>query len=130
MRYSCLAARRGAARKDDVPHEDVIGPVVEPTYRWICTYCEATDLAESPEMARLAIDVHVSVFHAPAREAIRAHGEANGRVLGEEGYGGGLPPPPPGPVRQLPPEDRPPAPPPSGTRRLRSWWRTIRRRGR
>jgi hypothetical protein len=102
--------------------------VVEPTYRWICTYCEATDLAESPEMARLAVDVHVSVFHAPAREAIRTHGEAAGRILVERDGGQGARPAGRA-MRELPPEDRPPAPPPSGTRRLLSWWRTIARRG-
>ncbi len=40
----------------------------EPIYRWVCTYCDASGEAESSEMARLAVDTHVSLFHAPARE--------------------------------------------------------------
>jgi hypothetical protein len=40
----------------------------EPTYRWVCTYCDASGMAESSEMARLAIDVHVSVQHPHALE--------------------------------------------------------------
>jgi len=102
--------------------------VVEPTYRWVCTYCEASDLVESPEMARLAIDVHVSVFHAQPREAIRAQGEQDGRILVEHGGGQGAPRAA-RPRRELPPEDRPPEPPPSGARLVLSWWRTVLRRG-
>jgi hypothetical protein len=101
---------------------------VEPTYRWVCTYCEATDLAESPEMARLAIDVHVSVFHAPAREAIGAQGEQAGRILVERGRARGARPAG-RPMGELPPDDRLPEPPPSGTRLVLSWWRTVLRRG-
>jgi hypothetical protein len=101
--------------------------VVEPTYRWVCTHCEASDLVESPEMARLAIDVHVSVFHAQPREAITAPGEPDGRVLVENG--GGQAARPARPRRELPPEDRPPEPPPTGARLVVSWWRTVLRRG-
>ena len=102
--------------------------MVEPTYRWVCTYCEASDLVESSEIARLAIDVHVSVFHAPAREAVRAQGEPAGRILVEQGgvqgaQRSGRP------MRELPPDDRPPEPPPSGARLILSWWRTVLRRG-
>jgi hypothetical protein len=101
--------------------------VVEPTYRWVCTHCEASDLVESPEMARLAIDVHVSVFHAQPREAITAPGEPDGGVLVENG--GGQAARPARPRRELPPEDRPPEPPPTGARLVVSWWRTVLRRG-
>jgi hypothetical protein len=102
--------------------------VVEPTYRWVCTYCEASDLVESPEMARLAIDVHVSVFHAQPREAITAQGEPDGRILVEQG-GGQVAPRAALPRRELPPDDRPPEPPLSGARLVLSWWRTVLRRG-
>ena len=37
--------------------------MAEPTYQWVCTYCDASGMAESSEMARLAVDVHVSVQH-------------------------------------------------------------------
>ncbi|HYY78912.1 MAG TPA: hypothetical protein VFD04_06970 [Actinomycetes bacterium] len=40
----------------------------EPTYRWVCTFCDACGEAESSEMARLAVDVHVSVAHPHALE--------------------------------------------------------------
>jgi hypothetical protein len=59
----------------------------EATYRWVCTYCDASDLAESPEMAKLAVDVHVSLFHGPAREGIRTHGEPDGSVLAQQAGG-------------------------------------------
>jgi hypothetical protein len=104
--------------------------VAEPTYRWFCTYCEASDLMESPEMARLAIDVHVSVLHAQPREAIMAQGEQDGRILVEQGGGRGQGAPRAGrPRRELPPDDRPPEPPPSGARLVLSWWRAALRRG-
>jgi hypothetical protein len=41
----------------------------EPIYRWVCTYCDASGTSENSEMARLAVDVHVSMFHSPAAEA-------------------------------------------------------------
>jgi hypothetical protein len=102
--------------------------VVEPTYRWVCTHCEASDLAESPEMARLAIDVHVSVFHVQPREPITAQGEQDGRILVEHG-GGQAASRPARPRRELPPDDRPPEPPPTRARQVLSWWRTLLRRG-
>lgn len=51
------------------------------SFRWVCTYCEVSDLAESPEMAKLAVDVHVSLFHGAPREGIRTQGEPEGTVL-------------------------------------------------
>jgi hypothetical protein len=42
--------------------------MAEPTYQWVCTYCDASGMAESSEMARLAVDVHVSVQHPHALE--------------------------------------------------------------
>jgi hypothetical protein len=59
----------------------------EATYRWICTYCDASDVAESPEMAKLAVDVHVSLFHEPTREEIRAQSGPEGNVLTQQGDG-------------------------------------------
>ena len=92
------------------------------TYRWVCTYCDASDLAESPEMAKLAVDVHVSLFHGPAaRQEIGRHGEPNGNVLmrqeGEPAATGpaGLP------ARHTPGRLPVPSPSPRG-----SWWRTRR----
>jgi hypothetical protein len=102
--------------------------VVEPTYRWVCSYCDTSDVAESSEMVRLAIDVHVSVFHAPARrEVIRAQGESAGTTLVESG--GQAAQRPKQPRHELPPDDRPPEPPRSGARLARFWWRTVLRRG-
>jgi hypothetical protein len=43
----------------------------EPLYRWVCTMCGISDEAESAEMARLNIDVHVQVTHPSAREPVR-----------------------------------------------------------
>lgn len=34
----------------------------------MCTYCDASGMAESSEMARLAVDVHVLVRHPHAPE--------------------------------------------------------------
>jgi hypothetical protein len=42
--------------------------MAEPTYRWVCTYCDASGMAESSEMARLTVDIHVSVQHPHALE--------------------------------------------------------------
>jgi hypothetical protein len=44
------------------------GLMAEPTYQWVCTCCDASGMAESSEMARLAVDVHVSVQHQRAPE--------------------------------------------------------------
>jgi hypothetical protein len=37
--------------------------MVEPTFQWVCTYCDASGTSESPEMAQLAVEVHLSVQH-------------------------------------------------------------------
>jgi hypothetical protein len=42
-----------------------------PVYRWVCTICGIADEAESPEMARLHIDLHVQVAHAETQDATR-----------------------------------------------------------
>jgi hypothetical protein len=57
----------------------------EPIYRWVCTYCQVSDLAESSEMARLAVDTHVSLFHTPASERVWAQAGSVGPVLVEPG---------------------------------------------
>lgn len=57
----------------------------EPIYRWVCTYCQVSDVVESPEMARLAVDVHVSLFHTPASKRVRAQAGSVGPVLVEPG---------------------------------------------
>jgi hypothetical protein len=58
----------------------------EPIFRWVCTFCDASGEAESSEMARLAVESHVSMFHSPARESEtgRASGsdQANSRFRG------------------------------------------------
>lgn len=48
----------------------------EPIYRWECTFCGISDEAESPEMARLNIDLHVRVAHPSARGSVRVQDEA------------------------------------------------------
>jgi hypothetical protein len=42
--------------------------MVEPTYRWVCSYCDASGLAESSEMAQLGVEVHLSIQHPHAIE--------------------------------------------------------------
>ena len=49
----------------------------EPIFRWVCTFCDASGEAESSEMARLAVESHVSMFHSPARESETGHGIAH-----------------------------------------------------
>ncbi len=51
---------------------------MEPTYRWVCTYCDAFGMAESPEMAQLAVEVHLSVQHPQAVERDRSGGHEDG----------------------------------------------------
>jgi hypothetical protein len=51
---------------------------VEPSYRWVCTYCDASGPAGSSEMARLNVEVHVSMFHSPAREPESEPGGGHG----------------------------------------------------
>jgi hypothetical protein len=43
----------------------------QPVYRWVCEICGISDEAESSEMARLNIDLHVQVAHAETQEAAR-----------------------------------------------------------
>jgi hypothetical protein len=43
----------------------------QPVYRWVCTICGISDEAESSEMARLNIDLHVQVAHAETQDAAR-----------------------------------------------------------
>ena len=43
----------------------------EPLYRWLCPMCGISDEAESAEMARLNIDVHMGIAHPTSREAVR-----------------------------------------------------------
>ena len=42
--------------------------MVEPAFQWVCTYCDAFGTAESPEMAQLAVEIHLSVQHPHALE--------------------------------------------------------------
>jgi hypothetical protein len=42
--------------------------MAEPTFRWVCTYCDAFGMAESSEMAQLAVEVHLSIQHPHALE--------------------------------------------------------------
>jgi hypothetical protein len=50
--------------------------MVEPTFQWVCTYCDAFGTAESPEMAQLAVEVHLSVQHPQALD--RSRGQEDG----------------------------------------------------
>jgi hypothetical protein len=62
----------------------------EPLYRWVCPMCGISDEAESSEMARLSIDVHMGIAHPTSREAIRVQVDP-GRdvlVLDDESAGG------------------------------------------
>jgi hypothetical protein len=43
----------------------------EPLYRWVCPMCGISDEAESAEMARLNIDVHMGIAHPTSRQAVR-----------------------------------------------------------
>jgi hypothetical protein len=60
----------------------------EPTYRWVCTYCDASGVTESSEMARLAIDVHVSVQHPQALDPEGGGGEDDGPGSSRAGSSG------------------------------------------
>jgi hypothetical protein len=57
----------------------------EPLYRWVCPMCGISDEAESSEMARITIDVHVGVAHPSAGKPSRGPNPARLLVLGEEG---------------------------------------------
>lgn len=50
----------------------------EPLYRWLCPMCGVSDEAESAEMARLNIDVHMGIAHPTSREAVRVQFDPNG----------------------------------------------------
>jgi hypothetical protein len=62
--------------------------VVEPTFQWVCTYCDASGTSESPEMAQLAVEVHLSVQHPHALEPDSSGGQEDGpgsaRAAGSE----------------------------------------------
>ena len=53
----------------------------EPLYRWLCPMCGISDEAESAEMARLNIDVHMGIAHPTSREAVRVHLDPDRDVL-------------------------------------------------
>ena len=57
----------------------------EPVYRWVCTMCGSSDEAETSEMARVHIDVHVQVAHPSAARASSGQPDpARLLVLGDE----------------------------------------------
>lgn len=51
---------------------------MEPTYEWVCTYCDASGMAESSEMAQLGIEVHLSIQHPHAVEQDRRGSQEDG----------------------------------------------------
>jgi hypothetical protein len=53
----------------------------EPLYRWVCSMCGISDEAESPEMARLNIDVHLQMAHPASRSAVRVQLDPSRDVL-------------------------------------------------
>jgi hypothetical protein len=53
--------------------------MVEPTFQWVCTYCDAFGASESPEMAQLAVEVHLSVQHPHVMEPDSSGRQADGR---------------------------------------------------
>ena len=56
-----------------------------PLYRWVCTMCGLSDAAESSEMARINIDVHMQVAHPSDRAAAMVQPDpARLLVLGDE----------------------------------------------
>jgi len=52
----------------------------EPLYRWVCTMCGISDAAESPEMARLNIDLHVRLAHPSERETVPVQDDEDGTL--------------------------------------------------
>jgi hypothetical protein len=62
----------------------------EPLYRWVCPMCGISDEAESSEMARLSIDVHMGIAHPTSREAVRVQVDParDVLVLDDESAGG------------------------------------------
>ena len=53
----------------------------EPVYRWLCPMCGIADDAESSEMARLSIDVHMGIAHPTSRDAVRVQLDPNRDIL-------------------------------------------------
>ena len=53
----------------------------EPLYRWVCPMCGISDEAESAEMARLNIDVHMGIAHPSSRQAVRVQLDPNRDIL-------------------------------------------------
>jgi hypothetical protein len=53
----------------------------EPLYRWVCPMCGISDEAESAEMARLNIDVHMGIAHPSSRQAVRVQLDPNRNLL-------------------------------------------------
>jgi hypothetical protein len=53
----------------------------EPLYRWVCTLCGISDEAESSELARLNIDVHMRLAHPSTRGPVRVQVDPNRDVL-------------------------------------------------
>jgi hypothetical protein len=53
----------------------------EPLYRWVCPMCGISDEAESAEMARLSIDVHMGIAHPSSRQAVRVQLDPNRDLL-------------------------------------------------
>ena len=60
----------------------------EPLYRWVCPMCGISDEAESSEMARLAVDVHVSFAHHHALEPDGGGGQDDGPDASRTGGSG------------------------------------------
>jgi hypothetical protein len=57
----------------------------EPLYRWVCTLCGSSDEAETSEMARVNIDVHLQLAHpSAARTSGGQPDPARLLVLGDE----------------------------------------------
>ena len=52
--------------------------MVEPAFQWVCSFCDAFGPAESPEMAQLAVEVHLSVQHPHALEPDSLGGQEDG----------------------------------------------------
>ena len=52
----------------------------EPLYRWVCTMCGISDEAESAEMARLNVDLHVQLSYPSARDTVSVQDEEDGRL--------------------------------------------------
>jgi hypothetical protein len=50
-------------------------------YRWLCPMCGIADDAESLEMARLNIDVHMGIAHPTSRGAVRVQLDPNRDIL-------------------------------------------------